>query len=280
MSDPILRQKVKARPLGLRIREYLANKFLKDVHLHHPLLTGRGTISHGIPGPFDVIRWSATQAAIQAGDIGMDTTTGHAQLFVDGATRDVAVEHPETIEMPLEPEGRVTGDSTRLAQANFDGAVYAVKHQCQFNRIGFYVTSVVGAGKLNMRVFHYPGGVIGTAMPRVATVTAFAPTGGQVNFATPTEGTVDLDEGAIAVLWGLESGTSVTMQTYIVQLLRMFNNNAALNAAGVGLHPSIFTTALGSGTTPATFNPFCTAGGGSATPTASDVVPQIRLKKV
>lgn len=51
---------------------------------------GQNTITLS-PGGTDVARWSTTQAAVAAGDIGMNTTSGRAQFFVGGSSQDAAV---------------------------------------------------------------------------------------------------------------------------------------------------------------------------------------------
>lgn len=49
---------------------------------------GRNTISLS-PGGTDVIRWSATQLAVAAGDLGMDVATGELSTFISGSARAV-----------------------------------------------------------------------------------------------------------------------------------------------------------------------------------------------
>ena len=51
---------------------------------------GANTITMS-PGGTDVVRWSATQAATAAGDVGMNTTSGRLSTFVGGGAADVAV---------------------------------------------------------------------------------------------------------------------------------------------------------------------------------------------
>lgn len=48
----------------------------------------------------DLIRWSATQAALAAGDIGMNTTTGRPSMFVGGSARDWTNEAPDNDTAP------------------------------------------------------------------------------------------------------------------------------------------------------------------------------------
>lgn len=51
--------------------------------------SGENSISVG-NGSVDIIRWSASQAPLAAGDIGMDTATGRIRQFRGGVARDVA----------------------------------------------------------------------------------------------------------------------------------------------------------------------------------------------
>lgn len=52
------------------------------------LKVGTNTMSMS-PGGTNVLRWSATQAALAAGDIGMDVGTGEPQAFVGGSSKPV-----------------------------------------------------------------------------------------------------------------------------------------------------------------------------------------------
>lgn len=51
---------------------------------------GEHSITLSPAGLGDVIRWSATQAALAAGDIGMDVATGSPKVFTSGASRSLA----------------------------------------------------------------------------------------------------------------------------------------------------------------------------------------------
>jgi len=71
-------------------RELLVNWMLRDVHVRN-LHVGAASITVSPAGVGDVIRWSATKAAIAAGDIGMDVTTGRLQMYVGGVTSAAAI---------------------------------------------------------------------------------------------------------------------------------------------------------------------------------------------
>lgn len=52
------------------------------------LKVGKNTISMS-PAGSNVMRWSATQAALAAGDLGMDVATGEPQAFVGGSSKAI-----------------------------------------------------------------------------------------------------------------------------------------------------------------------------------------------
>lgn len=52
---------------------------------------GENSISISPTAAGDVVRWSGTQAAVQAGDLGMNTTSGRPSAFVGGSAQDLAV---------------------------------------------------------------------------------------------------------------------------------------------------------------------------------------------
>jgi len=52
------------------------------------LKIGKNTISMS-PGGTNVMRWSATQAALALGDLGMDVSTGEPQAFVGGSSKAI-----------------------------------------------------------------------------------------------------------------------------------------------------------------------------------------------
>lgn len=55
------------------------------------LTVGENSITSSPAGVGDVIRWSANKAAMAAGDLGMNVTSGRGQLFVSGTSKDIAV---------------------------------------------------------------------------------------------------------------------------------------------------------------------------------------------
>lgn len=55
------------------------------------------------PGGVDVIRWSATQASVAAGDLGMNTVTGRPQAFVSGVNKSLATTTDVVPTLPTVP---------------------------------------------------------------------------------------------------------------------------------------------------------------------------------
>jgi len=53
------------------------------------LQAGENTITSSPSAGFDVLRWSGSQNALQAGDLGMDTATGRPQAYIHSANRDL-----------------------------------------------------------------------------------------------------------------------------------------------------------------------------------------------
>jgi len=179
----------------------------------------------------------------------------------------------ETGEILPIPETRITGDATRIAQTNFDGASYILRRATQFNRIIFRVTVVVLAPTVTIQIFQTADGGSGVAN-RIATVTGFAPVVG-TNTATPVEGVVTATAGLIYVLFGRDSvAGSATVRTSLVSSLDLFNTNVDVNT-----HPMNFITAIAANTTPATFDPRQTPTG-EATGSALDTVLVVRLRNV
>lgn len=178
----------------------------------------------------------------------------------------------ENSEMIPLPEGRVTGNSTRAAQTNFDGAAYFLRRNMTVDRLIFRVTAQAGAPTGRFLIYQFPGGGSGIAsLIASATAVAIGATGNfEIAFA---EGTVTLEKGLIYILWGRDSGAgSFTLRTYTTQSLDLMTAN--MNAA---THPTSFTTVISAATTPATFDPL---ESGDADATSTDVIGVYRLRNV
>jgi len=70
-------------------RQRATDWLLRDLHLRG-VSFGEHSITVSPGGVGDVVRWTATQVALAAGDVGMDVTSGRIQQFVAGLTRSVA----------------------------------------------------------------------------------------------------------------------------------------------------------------------------------------------
>lgn len=77
------------RGLAHRARLRFASWFLRGVRVES-MQFGENTIAFNPGGAGDIIRWSASQAAIAAGDIGMDTATGRPIVHDGTAARNLA----------------------------------------------------------------------------------------------------------------------------------------------------------------------------------------------
>jgi hypothetical protein len=242
------------------------------------LQAGKHTISVSPDPGGDIVRWSATQNALATGDIGMNVTTGRGQLFVSGSSQDIALlsdtNGTNDVEYLPEPESRVGGNSTRVAQTSLEGGSFFLVQHVEFNRIIFRITGGSFPTTVTLQLFQTLVGEPGAAVPRVAIVTAFALAASGTFEATPTEGTVTLVPGSAFLLVGRDAGVgSATFRTYSILSNDLINLNVAAST-----HPASYTTSIAATTTPATINTAVAPGGG-LTSTTVDVVPVIRFRK-
>lgn len=77
------------KSMSKHLRQRIAEWLLKDIHINEAKF-GKNSITVD-PGGVDVIRWSGTQAAIAAGDIGMNVVSGRPQAFVGGINQSAAM---------------------------------------------------------------------------------------------------------------------------------------------------------------------------------------------
>lgn len=219
------------------------------------MVVGENTITLSPAGVGDVIRWSATQAPVAAGDIGMNVTTGNPQAFIGGAAKDLA----STVDGILETQttqyiprrfGSLAGNATRVAQTTLEGCAYWCSRSVSAGKLLFRVTGYTATGALRVCIFQNTNGLPGAAT-RIATIASFDP-GGTGNFTQAfDEGTVNFAAGLIYVLFGRTSaGGSVTMRTYTTTTLDLLTQN--VDAA---MFPVVFTTALAATASPASITP-------------------------
>ena len=170
------------------------------------------------------------------------------------------------------PEGPTVAASTRIGQANFDGASYVIMRPVTFNRIIFRTTARTGSPTARLLIYQATDGKSGVAN-LVATCTAIAiGTGAAAYTVAPSQGSVTLKRGLIYVLWGRDSvADSFTARTYGTQNYDLITSNVE-----TGTHPTMFTTAIAANTSPATFNPLT----GATAAGAVDTALVVRLKTV
>lgn len=200
--------------------------------------------------------------------------TTHANLAGLGAD-----DHPQYGGMQNEqwiprPVGPYAGQGSRGGQANFDGGMFEIANQTQFNRVIISLQSAtpIGAGG-RVLIYQTPNGNPGTALNPAqlkATCDFTVPaTGAQNVEMTPAEGLVSLLPGIIYVLAG-ETVATISYRRYLTQNYDLFNQG--MQAGDIA---TVFTTAIASNTAPATFNPVA-----QAVATTLDARITIRLRKV
>lgn len=181
----------------------------------------------------------------------------------------------ETVEIIPKPEGQVTTNSTRVANTTFDGASYTLSRPMTFNRLIFRCTGQSGTPTARILIYQAPYGKSGTADLKGTIASLSIPSSNNYE-ATMSEGIVTLDAGIFYVLYGRDSGAgSITFRTYATQATDLFTGNVENTT-----HPTSFTTSISTSSSPSTFNPLPTGGGGSATAVSADVVLAVRLLKV
>lgn len=175
-------------------------------------------------------------------------------------------------ELPL-PEGRASGQSTRVAQTVFNGASYLLRRAITTDRLIFRVTGQAGAPTGRFLIYQTADGGAGVAnLVAKAELVAIGAIG---NFEVAfTEGIVTLKTGLIYILWGRDSALgSFTLRTYAIPNVDLLSDNMNVNT-----HPTTFTTIILANTSPATFNPL--ASGDAIAAIAVDTSGVFRLRKV
>jgi len=78
-----------AHLISLMVRQAVVGWMVRDVHLSG-VKFGEHSITCSPAGVGDVVRWSASQVAVAAGDLGMNVATGRPQAFVGGVNVTLA----------------------------------------------------------------------------------------------------------------------------------------------------------------------------------------------
>lgn len=195
------------------------------------------------------------------------TTNGAGVLSWTTSSGGLAAETLDAV--PVPGLGIQAADSTRPAQASYEGGMYYLYRDVSFNRVVMRFTAYSAGAQISMHIYQSANGTATFPMTRVATITGFDP-GATGNFAVPvTEGTVNLKAGIFFVLFGRPTAAGLTLQTYqTATALSLLNTNLF-----AGTYPLQYTTALAATTTPATFNAI-TQGTATA---ANALLPIIRL---
>lgn len=103
-------------------KSWFVNYLLSDVEVEQiHVIDGRivhfkaglATITLSPSGIGDVVRWSGTQAAVGAGDLGMNQSTGRPSAFIGGSARNIRGEHEQII-----PEGTVAFTANQAMGSN------------------------------------------------------------------------------------------------------------------------------------------------------------------
>jgi len=142
--------------------------------------------------------------------------------------------------------------STIVLATTLSGAAFRNSKKFSADRIEFRATAQAGAPTMSIQIFQGASGFTAGALPRIATVTAFAVGAANTNYeAVFTEGSVTFEAGMIFLLFGRDSAAgAITLRSYGNSNYDLFNQNIAANT-----YPVTFTTALAANVSNATFNP-------------------------
>lgn len=176
----------------------------------------------------------------------------------------------------LQPEARVGADQTRLAQATYEGASYRLDQRIEFNRLVCRVTATTGNGVARILLFQAPAGFSGVASRIGSFVLAPGGVIGTYALAPDTAGaSLVVNPGTLFVLFGLYSGTSVTMRVYTNSVNDLLSQNVDTDT-----HPVTFSTTIPvNDSLPTTFDPRATPTG-QAVPSTGNVILVLRVKEV
>lgn len=109
------------RNLPFAIRQRIAQWLLRGVHLPE-VHFGKESITCSPAGVGDVVRWSATQLAVAAGDIGMDVATGRPSVFVGGVATPLATSTDSAFAVAFGNSSISAGADTRFLDTWYNQA--------------------------------------------------------------------------------------------------------------------------------------------------------------
>lgn len=155
------------KSLGLAVRQALVDRLLRDVHIREGTF-GEHSITVSPSSGGDVVRWSATKATTQAGDLGMNVTTGRPSGFVGGVDAPLALQSEVSsstgsLRTRVAPTAAFwTGNlSTGAPTASYDavgGTFCLVPPPLDFNTKGLYKTiPAAGAAPWAIEALIVPG---------------------------------------------------------------------------------------------------------------------------
>jgi hypothetical protein len=127
------------------------------------------------PGGTNVIRWSGTQLALQAGDLGMSLASGRPQAWISGANHQIA--HVD--ELPVVPTSTISSGSTSVGGG---GGVVTLAT----------VTPAAGQAFFPVVAIEYTGVIVGIPVSFGVNPTSATALGMEVWFETTGGGTNQL----------------------------------------------------------------------------------------
>ncbi len=184
--------------------------------------------------------------------------------------------YPEEKFVRPHPVTPTADQSTRAAQANYDGGSFWMIRPMTFNRIIWKITFKNQTPIGRIGIYQAARGLYDQSVPKIASILSYVPAV-QTFIVAPDEGTVEIEAGLFFVLWGKNTGNH-DMRTYAANAIDLYNQSVP---SVTEKYMGNFTTDLSAGSTlPASFDPRTLAQGGNCTPTTSDTAPVIALAKV
>lgn len=225
----------------------------------------------------EILEWEDPSSTPPVAPVGVtrivrDPTSGQLFISISLSPYRLLTAAPDTVEFIPELESAVNGNSSRGAQANFDGCSYKLLRPITFNRIIINIRGITGAPDGRVLLYQRLGGLGGSPASLIATCD-FLPIVANTNLVvTPTEGTVTLETGIFYALFGIQGADSFTYSTYATPAQRLLTSDVDTDT-----HPALFTTTVAASTAPATIDPREGSPDG-VTASAVDIALALRMK--
>jgi hypothetical protein len=204
---------------------------------------------------------SMTDASFQNSDV---VLTGSSAPRLTDEVYDLSIYLPE-------PQDIRTGESTRVTQTTFDGAVFSIGRWIRFSQVYVRLTAQSG-GATTLVVAFYQRHDRHSENPQtlVGTGSLTTSSGGVSTVLIPMTGFVELGPGPVWCLYGkVAGGGNATVRTYSTGPADFLNDPAVVP---VTAYPTSFTTNISVTTSPpSTLDP--TPVGGVVTPSGSANIP-------